>query len=296
MNRLLINPIAGHGFAKRNVDTVKEILKSHGVEFDVVTSEYAGHAVELARESARRGDETLFLLGGDGSIIEVSRGLYGSDTALATIPCGTGNDFRKTLNVPTDVTEAVKYVLSREPRKVDCAFIKDCSDAENAETLFMNESGTGFDVAALEYSVLSKKFLRGLSAYMYGVLRAIISYKAKPVTITLDDGKSFTRKITMLAIANGQWMGGGFKIAPEADLYDGLFDIIIIGELSRMGILKALPKIMDGRVMQLPIAEHFRCREIHIKGENISFNIDGELKRISEAHYRLEKDGVWVRA
>jgi YegS/Rv2252/BmrU family lipid kinase len=296
MNRLLINPIAGHGFAKRVSDSVAEILKENGIEFDVAFTEYAGHTVDLARESAQRGDDTLFLLGGDGTIIEASRGLYGSGTALATIPCGTGNDFRKTLNIPTDVAEAVKYVLSREARRIDCGFIKNLTNNDDSEILFMNESGTGIDVMVLEYADWGKKYMRGLSAYMLGVIRSIFAYKTQIVDITLDSGKTFTQKTTILAIANGQWIGGGLRIAPMADPFDGQFDIIIFGEMTRFGIVKALIKLMSGKVMEVEDVQHFKCSEIHIKGENIGINIDGELMRINEAHYRIEKAGILVRA
>ena len=288
MNRLLVNPIAGSGYAKKMSESVYAMLKEKGVEADLVFSEYAGHTTLLAKESAERGDETLFVMGGDGTNIECAKGVYGSKTALGIIPSGTGNDLSRSLCIPKECGKAVEHILSRPPRPMDCAFVND--------QLFCNESGTGIDTKVLEYSVFAKKFLRGLGVYMYSLLCSIVTYKPISLEIVTDDGRNYNQKVTILAISNGRFIGGGLEICPIADVYDGLLDVVIIKELSKPGILQMLPKLLSGKIMTTPCFSHFKCKALSVRGEMMSYNTDGELSKADRLEYHIEPGGLTVRA
>lgn len=287
MNLFLVNPVAGHGYAGRAAGQAKKTLESKGVDFEMVMTERPGHAETAAREAAESGVGTIFVMGGDGTVIEAARGVMDSRTALALLPAGTGNDFRKSLGIPDHWRDAIDFALAGKPARVDAGLV-------NGE-LFVNECGTGFDVEVLEHTLFSKKFLRGIAAYMYGVLRAIASYRPVMLEVEREDGKRDRRRVTVFAVANGGYIGGGIRIAPDASPTDGLFDVVIIDELTKFKIALNLPKLLSGRVMSIPGAETFRCRLIEIRGQGIHLNIDGEIVRKQAARFEIKPKALLVR-
>ena len=117
-------------------------------------TERPGHATELSRRAAENGAETILSIGGDGTALEVAKGLIGSESALGIIPAGTGNDFVKTLGIPRDPAAALDYILCHRARLTDAG--------EVSGQLFLNEVGTGFDVSVLDYAARAKRYVRGI--------------------------------------------------------------------------------------------------------------------------------------
>ncbi|MDR1570625.1 MAG: diacylglycerol kinase family lipid kinase [Oscillospiraceae bacterium] len=288
MDLLLINPVAGHGYAKRVAEQARKLIDARGVRFQIAYTERPGHASELSKKAADQGAGTIFVVGGDGTVIEAARGVVGSNTALAILPAGTGNDFRKSLGIPEHWREALDFALAHEPRLVDAGTVND--------RLFVNECGTGFDVMVLEYTMFSKRFLRGIAAYLYGVLRSIISYRPVALEIVREDGARERRRVTVFAVANGGWIGGGMRVAPTANVRDGLLDVVIIGEKTPAKICACLPKLLSGHVLDIPDTETFRCKEIEILSPSLHLNVDGEVSRELSARFRIQPNALFVRA
>lgn len=290
METLIVNPIAGHGYAKKVAPRIIDTLRSHYGEIDVKYTNAPHHATLLAREAVAAGSRTIVTLGGDGTIIETVRGVIGSDSAIAPIPAGTGNDFVKSLGCAPNCFDALTNTLKAKPRQVDIGTIND--------NIFANECGTGFDVEVLRYALTSKKYLRGLPAYLYGVIRAVASYKPIELAITREDGMTETRKVMVFAVANGGYIGGGICIAPTALIVDGLLDVVIIDELPKREIVASLPKLLTGNILKIRGAETFRCKSIEAVCPNceMQFNIDGEIIPMSSVKIGIMKDALWVLA
>ena len=150
----ICNPIAGSGRGKVIGEIIEKILTEKGLEHKLVMTEKTGHAAELAREACDSGAETILAIGGDGTSLEVARGMIGRESALGIIPAGTGNDFVKTLGVPLQPVSALEYVLSHPAKPTDAGEING--------KVFLNEIGTGFDVSVLDYAEKAKKTFRGI--------------------------------------------------------------------------------------------------------------------------------------
>ncbi len=286
MLMLVINPTAGNGLADKIGTQADELLTQKGVEHQTARTQHAGHATELAKEAAAQGADTVIAVGGDGTAFEVARGLIGTRTGLGILPAGTGNDLIKTLGTPRKWQEALEFILTHPKRPMDIGGVND--------GIFLNECGTGFDVMILDYAEKAKRFVRGLLPYLYGLIRAIFSFKPLKMKLTLDDGTVIDGKYLVCAIANGRYIGGGIPIAPEAQLGDGMLDVEVLEAVPRHRIPKYVPGLLSGKILQFDITHHYRCRSCTLECESMRLNMDGEIFAMDKAEFTLRAEALLV--
>lgn len=274
MIEIIINPTAGTGHAEGVGRQVLELLKQKHIDFHASYTAKAGDGEPLARSAAARGAETVFAVGGDGTVLEVARGLRGTGTALGIIPAGTGNDVIKTLGIPKEPLEALAYQLARPARPLDAMTV-------NGE-LSLNITGTGFDVCVLDYAEKAKKFVRGLLPYLWGVFCTVVKYRAKMIRINVD-GETFEKKALVICMANGRYFGGGICIAPMAQPDDGLLTLVFIDDLPNWRMPFQLGRLLGGKVMRIPGAATRTCRRAEIECEGMRVNVDGEILPMNRA-------------
>lgn len=279
MLQIIINPTAGNGRAAKVGEEIAAEVGRRGVAYATLWTEHPGHATELAKQAAAEGAQTVVAIGGDGTILEVVRGLYGTGAALGIIPAGTGNDVVKMLSIPRKPMEALDFLLQTQPRALDAGRIN--------EKVFLNVSGTGFDVAVLRYAQIAKRYVKGLLPYLWGVLRAICSYQPTHVTLSMEDDTAVTRDILVLAVANGQFIGGGMAIAPDAKPDDGLFDVVVIDAMPRWQMPFQLVKLLTGKIRSIPGTSYQRCRRVAVQGTDMYMNIDGEIVPLEKAEMEI---------
>lgn len=278
MLQVLINPIAGNGRAQRIGAQILRVLSEKNIQHDSCTTEYAGHATLLARRAAEAGADSVLAVGGDGTVLETSRGLLGTEAALGIIPAGTGNDMVKTLGVPQKPMEALEHILSHPPRRMDAGTV-------NGE-LFLNACGTGFDVCVLNYAQRAKKYVQGLLPYLWGVLRALFSFRS--IDACIQTAETTLRKpLLVFSIANGRFIGGGIQIAPLACPDDGKLDMLTIDAMPRWRMPLQLVKLLTGKVLSIPGAVHGRVERVCIRAENMRVNVDGEIVSLREAVFEI---------
>jgi diacylglycerol kinase (ATP) len=277
---LIINPTARHGRAKAISDNIIRRMQDKGVEFTYEYTEYEGHATELAADAAARGIKRVFVLGGDGTATEAAKGLIGTQVVMGVIPAGTGNDFVRTLGIPQKPAQALDCLLDA---REDVVHIAACNRVD-----YLNIASIGFDSKVLENTLLFKKYVSGMLAYLCGVFVAL--FNSRPYRIDLNiDGEIQRKKILLVAFANGKYYGGGMKVAPGADMSDELLDVYLVRWLPRIFILFLLPFFAIGKYMWIPVAEHYRCRAADVTVEKTLYNVDGELVRHREGtlHFQV---------
>ena len=282
----ICNPIAGNGRGKKTGERIGALLSERGEEYRLLWTEGPGHASALAREASAAGAKTVLSIGGDGTAFEVAQGLAGTDTALGIIPAGTGNDFAKTLGSPLNPEAALAFVLSHPPKRTDAGEING--------RMFLNEIGTGFDVSVLDYAEKAKRYCRGLLPYLYGVLQTLFRFRAVPITFSIDGGEMITRDAFVMAVGNGGIIGGGIPIAPEAKADDGLFDVVIVGKISKRKLPARLIGLMRGKIMTFPETEFYRASFVVFSAPRMRVNIDGEIVPETQAIARVLPDMLWV--
>lgn len=251
--RVLSNPTAGSGSAVRRLPTLRRLLEERGIKADFVETQRPGDAARLVHEARADGVECLMVMGGDGTLNEVSQGyldrdgqvIPGPDLALA--PSGTGGDFRKSFALGSTLEEAVERLSTAEPRPLDLGSLELTSHSgERVRRAFLNITSFGLGGLTDRLVNAGPKWIGGRAAFFLGSVRALISYSNAPVRLSVDGRVLLEAPIVNVAIANGQCFGGGMKIAPHADPSDGLFDVVAMHDLSRAEGMALAPRIYQG--------------------------------------------------
>jgi diacylglycerol kinase (ATP) len=251
--RLIVNPTAGSGRTARRVPALKRVLETHGIQAEIAETRAPGDATRLVHEARADGVECLLVMGGDGTLNEVSQGYLDRDGQplpgpdLALLPSGTGGDFRKSFELGTEIEEAVERLKQATPRPLDLGILELTSNSGEAiRRAFLNI--TSFGIGGLTDRLVNSgpKWIGGRAAFFVATLRAMAAYKNAPVRVRVDGEVCLEAPIFNVAIANGRYFGGGMKIAPEADPSDGLFDVIALHDLTPAQSIALSPRIYQG--------------------------------------------------
>lgn len=283
----IVNPVAGNGIALRMTNTIHKLfnelkLKYQDISYEIVYTKEEGHATEIARKYSRMGDYRIYAVGGDGTLNEVLNGMMGSNSSLGCIPGGSGNDFIKSLVTKFDRRRILMNTVLGSEEELDVASVDG--------RYFINIASMGFDASVVNNveKFKNRKYLPNKFAYLASVLDTAKDFKNLNLKMVIDQQEINTEAF-MVAIANGKYYGGGIKIAPEADLKDGLLDVLLVRDISRAKIIKFLPKAVPGKHMDLEEVTLLRAKTIDLYAdEPVYINIDGELEARREAHFRLE--------
>ncbi len=216
----------------------------------------AGHARELAAEAGHDG-QTVVSVGGDGLLRPLAAALRYTDGALAVVPAGRGNDFARVLGVPEDPVRAARIAVEGRERMVDVA--------EAGGEAYLGIASLGFDSDANRIANESR-VIRGNLVYLYSALRALASWRCASFTVTVD-GQAHELRGYSVAVANSKAYGGGMYIAPDAELDDGLLDVVAITEVSRLRFLANLPRVFRGKHVNDPIVFTSRGSEVSVDSE-----------------------------
>ncbi len=280
-HRIIVNPTSGRGSGGRSVPLMEELLRGHGLEFDMVHTEEPWHAAELAREAAEDGYACVVAAGGDGTANEVLNGLMqakaagAGSAAMGVICVGRGNDFAYSMGIPTDLVAGCQTLADGWRRTIDVARVVGGLYPEGR--FFGNGVGIGFD-AVVGFEALKMKRLHGFVSYLAAALKTITLFPLGPVVRIEYDDNSVTQRALMVSIMNGTRLGGGFMMAPEGKSDDGLFDLCIAGQVSRLGILALIPRFMAGTQAShraIATARTARVRVTSVEGP-LPAHADGE--------------------
>lgn len=273
---VVVNPAAGGGKTLKAVPKVHAALQSLGRPYHLHLSTAAGDCRASAARLAAGGASLLLAVGGDGTIHEVANGLRDSGTSvpLGIVPAGNGSDFARTVGAPKEIDEAIRRACVSTPRAIDAGLAR---FDDGTERLFVNVAGLGFDAVVAEKAA-RWKFLPGANLpYLAAALQVLPRFKNVPATIDVD-GKRHAAPAVFVQIANAKYMGGGYKIAPMADIADGQLDLALVGDFGRLDLLRQIPKVYSGNHTSHPKFTHDRGSTIRVVTERPArVQLDGEL-------------------
>jgi diacylglycerol kinase (ATP) len=285
--RVLLNPRAGGGSAARRLPEITRQLGRMGVVHEVAATERPGDAARLARAAFADGVDCIAVVGGDGTLNEVcqayldedGRPVQGSD--LAIFPSGTGGDFRRTFQLELDTERAVERLTRSPPRAVDLGVLSLTADSgQVVRRAFVNI--TSFGIGGLTDRIVnaSPKWLGGRATFLLGALRAMLVYQNSPVSVVVDGSPFYSGPVLNVVLANAKYFGGGMLVAPDADPSDGLFDVIVFGDLTRMRGVGLSSKIYKGahlgeRDVLTTRGRIVEARPLSTRGE-VLIDMDGE--------------------
>ncbi len=251
-----MNPSAGGGRAARLLPAVEAALRGHGIVFRVDRTTSIEHARELARE-ARAAGEVAAAMGGDGLAGAVAGELRGADVPVAVVPGGRGNDFARKLGIGSDPVAACDLIAAGNERLVDLA------EAEGR--IFIGILSAGLDSDVQEIADRTRLPLGGF-VYLYGTLRAIVRWHPARFAVTVD-GAEHAFSGYSVAISNSGVFGGGMWLVPDAQVDDGLLDVVLTHDRPRIEFLRGLRKVFKGAHVHEPGFELLRGREVRISAD-----------------------------
>ena len=273
---LFLNPAAGRGRAGRRARRINDLLVRAGEHVEMQLSTAVGDLEEQVRRSVERGVQRIVVAGGDGSVHEAVNGIMraGGTAALGVVPTGTGNDFAKAAGIPLDWQHATELLADRimANERTRCIDIGRMNDR-----YFANGAGIGLD-AKVTRIARSYRLPIGDLVYLIAILRTMLDGIASPrMRITTASGVR-EGPITLANVANGDWIGGMFNIAPDARHDDGIFDLLIVDPVSWRRILQLLPRLMAGTHMREKEISHEHVTEVLVEAdEAVECHLDGEI-------------------
>jgi YegS/Rv2252/BmrU family lipid kinase len=266
----IINPEAGRGKKLSFIPELQLFCEKNSLEYEKVLTKKPKEATSLAREASDKY-EVVVAVGGDGTISEVAAGIYNTDAVLGILPTGSGNDFAPMVGISKNLHKALNTLLHGQVRKVDLGMV-------NGEHMFVNGMGVGFDGETAARVRKYLKYFPGYPGYLVAVLRTLVTYRFRKTKIALDDNDVFEKKLLLIATCNGTQYGGGFRVAPTAEIDDGLFTVCMIDKMGRFYALRNIPKIMKGTHLRMPEVHTYTAKKVLIESKhNLQAQLDGEL-------------------
>lgn len=294
MYGFIINKEAGNGKGNRVWNRVEKSMKQQNYDYVVRYTEGPNHATVIVADYLRSGVKTIIIVGGDGTIHEVSNGLAYQDIPIGIIPAGSGNDFARCIGVPKNCLKALDRILRNNPRTIDLLDL-------DGDQCCLTVTGIGFDgqVAQDVNQSSYKKYLNyvrlgGLS-YVVSMLKTLRGFKPTNMEITIDGKDMFFPNVWLVAVANGPNYGGGIKICPDAKYDDGFFNVCIVHNIKGWELLRLFPKAFFGKHTNEKNVISLKGAEISVRSEvPVIVQSDGEYMKESPIHIGIQKAALRV--
>ena len=266
----IVNPTSGNNLGIKASKVIEEYCNCIGVNYKIIYTKKKNHAIDIVSSLKDNENLTIFSVGGDGTLNEVVNGLANSKAKLGLIPCGSGNDFYRTFK-------------DFEGDKIDLGKVND--------RYFINVASLGLDADIAEYAnKIKNEKLSNESIYMLSLIHEYFSFK--PINIDID-GKC--KNSTILTVCNAKYYGGGFQIAPNAKLNDGMFDVIDIKGLNKLQIIDVVLKLLKAKHLQSKYVKFYNTASLVVNSNiPLNCNIDGEIIRDTDFHFSIEKEALNV--
>ncbi len=250
----IVNPISGTQNKEHILRLIDEKIDKEKYDYQIVYTERAGHAIDIAAQAARDGVHTVVAIGGDGTINEVGRSLLHTRTALGIIPCGSGNGLARHLRIPMEYRRAVEVINEGLIKTIDYGTIND--------TPFFCTCGVGFDAfVSLKFANAGK---RGLLTYLENTLKESLTYQPETYELETED-ETLKYKAFLIACGNASQYGNNAYIAPQARLTDGLMDVTILEPFTVLDVPSLSFQLFNKTIDQNSRIKTFRCKKLRIR-------------------------------
>lgn len=254
----VVNPQCSNGSNLRYWEQIHPQLRQAFPAMEYAFTQYSGHGSLLTKVAIREGYDRIISVGGDGTNFEVLNGFlpiaqeFSHKLAMGFVPCGTGNDFCRTVGLSQDIEEVIAVLQKDQLICADLGLLSCVNDQqEKVDKLFLNVASFGLTGTVVKQLVKIPRILPATGIYAWSTLKAARSYKKPSLTIKAFQGNELTLSLEdqtclNVIIGNGQYFGGGIKIAPDAKINDGLLDLLVLGDLSIFEIISNFPRVFFG--------------------------------------------------
>ena len=247
--RFIVNPTSGRGAGELAVPEIRKYCNLQGIEYDIVRTERTQHAISLTRDAINEKKEVIVAVGGDGTANEVINGLMYepndsvNNPVMGILGVGRGNDFAYGLGIPSGITDGFDILIRNQYRPIDVGHV--VGGLYPQGRYFGNGVGIGFD-AVVGFEALKMTKLHGFLSYIIAAIKTIFLYYNAPMVRLEYNNETISLPALMISIMNGRRMGGGFLMAPHAEMDDGILNLCIAGEVSKAKIFYLILHFMKG--------------------------------------------------
>jgi YegS/Rv2252/BmrU family lipid kinase len=278
--KVIVNPLARGGVSRIKWPLIHESLKHAGLSFNYAFTEGTGHGSELAREAVEEGYELVIAVGGDGTVNEVVNGLVDESgrgrATLGIISAGTVGDFSHSLGIPRDVFKSCRLFSNFKRTTVDLGCVEYMKDNQRRKRFYINTAGLGFVTDVVGGTDRRLKFIGGTIPYVIGLIPTVKNYSNKDIILSID-GESRRERDFVVVVNNGRYLGGG-KVFPDADPCDGLLDVVIVGNMSKLEALWSFPRFYTGTHAGCPKINLCKARSVSVESlQPLPIQMDGEV-------------------
>jgi diacylglycerol kinase (ATP) len=300
----IINPKARNGYCLKIWQQIEIQLEAKKISYLAFFTEYPNHAQILASQIASKNQnhKLIVAVGGDGTMHEVMNGIVKfKNITLGFIPGGSGNDFSRGFHIPSDPVAALKVILRLSKKEGQLIDIGKIMMGNQQDHFFINNMGTGFD-AIISYEVNQsqmKAFFNKLSlgrlVYVYFLLKKLFTYKSSTIDLSIDGNKHIFEQTWFVTVSNQPYYGGGMKIAPQAVPDDGLLDITVVHQLSRLKLLLVFISVFWGKHVHFKEVKTFTGRKISIESDSSLYvHADGEHIGYTPLNIQLQSKALQI--
>jgi diacylglycerol kinase (ATP) len=295
----VVNPASANGSTGRHWPQIARRAAENGLAGDALVSTRPGEISELTARAVSAGARKVVVVGGDGTVNEAVDGLArsgaGAQVDLAVLPRGTGRDFARSLGIPANLDLAIAVARAGAVRVIDAGLA--CYTCENGsadESRFALFAGAGISGAIARRANASSKAAGGRVSFIWATLAVFSGWKSTEMKIAVDDDRREGRMFEVLATI-GQYAAGGMWVTPGAALDDGLFDVLLIGDVTKADFVRTFPKIYRGRHLAHPKIELLRGKTVRVEAASpLPIALDGEQPGTTPATFEIVPRAVRV--
>jgi diacylglycerol kinase (ATP) len=267
---VLVSPTAGRGRAGVLTDDVLAVLRAAGLSPRLLPATTGADAERQATEAVATGARAVVAVGGDGTVHAAVQAVAGTSAALAVVPAGTGNDLVRALGIPTDAVSAARAAAE----DLAAGTFRTIDAGRTGDRWWATVLCCGFD-SAVSDRANRLRWPKGRRRYDVAVLAELARLRPRELTLVLD-GEAQTLPVTMVAVGNTSWYGGGMKVCPGADPTDGLFDVTVVGATSRLELMRTKPRLTAGTHIEHPLVSVHRASRVELSSPGVTTYADGE--------------------
>jgi diacylglycerol kinase (ATP) len=292
----VVNPASANGSTGKRWPEIAHQAAAAGLTGETLMSDGPGGVAEQARRAAGEGAKLVVAVGGDGTVSEAANGLVGSATELGVIPRGTGTDFVRTFRIPTKLEGALAVLTGGKTRRLDLGRATYRAwDGTEATGYFANVASAGMSGAVAQRANATTKALGGKVSFLWATLAVFAGWRNTDVSVQVDDERREGRMLDVI-VANCQYLGGGMRMCPEAVPDDGLFDVLLIGDITKRDLALTLPKVYRGTHLPHPKAEPLRGRTVAVDAPvPLPIELDGEQPGTTPVRFEVVPGALSLR-
>jgi YegS/Rv2252/BmrU family lipid kinase len=300
----IVNPTSGSGKSSKAWGSTRRQFEQSGLVFRAVTTGAAGEATALTRTAIQSGVEKVIAVGGDGTLSEVVNGYFDDRgnpinpaAAIGLLPGGTGSDFSRSLG-PTSASKLISALLESRSRVVDAArasFTGLSGDPAFRYLINLGSVGFGGDVVGLvnKWRGRLPSWIGGRSRFVLAAITALGRYRNRQAVVVLDETIRLAVETNLIVVANGKFAGGGMMLAPNAQIDDGLLDVVLTDRATRFDVVRELRRVGVGGLLRNPRVTTARAKEVLIEStEPLPIDIDGDLAGYTPASFKVLPSAV----